>query len=81
MKTQTEETSAIAITAQAKIDDVKKSPAFKFAVFMTSAAVGYFSTYWVITGLRLLPSLTGASHDNGSSAMDILRTLHSGFGG
>lgn len=81
MKTHSPETSAIAILAQTKIDDVKNSASFRFCVFMTSAAAGYFFSYWVFMGLRLIPSLTGAAHQNGHPLLDVLKTLHSGFGG
>ena len=81
MKTHSPETSTIAISAQARIDDVKKNTFFRCGVFLTLAAAGYFSSYWVIMGLRLLPSLTGAAHDKGNPLLDMLKMLHSGFGG
>ena len=80
MKVHSPEASTIAISAQTRIDDIKKSSLFRSGVFVTSAAAGYLFSNWVFMGLRLL-SVTGTAHDKGNPLLEMLRMLHSGFGG
>ena len=80
MKVPTSETSAIAMSTQAKIDDIKRHFLFRFGVFALAVAAGWFLSHLVYEGFRLLPVLGAGAHEKASPFLDVLRTLHSGFG-
>jgi hypothetical protein len=79
MTTHTSEASAIAVSSQARVDDIQRHISFRFCVFALSAASGYLFSHLAYEGIRLLPSLGASAHAAASPFLDILRMLRSGF--
>lgn len=69
---------AIALSAQARIDDFTESFAFRVFVFTLSAIGGYLVCRFLHSGMHMVPGLGASAHDSG--AYDALKTLSSGFG-
>ena len=79
MEARSPEVSAVAMSAQAKIDDIKRRPLFHFGIFALAVAGGYFFSRLAYEGLRLVPSLGAGAHTKAGPFLDVLKTLHSGF--
>jgi hypothetical protein len=80
MQTRPREVSAIALAAQAKIDDIKRHPLYRVCVFALSLAGVYFLFRLAYEGFLLLPSVGAGTHATANPALDALKALHSGFG-
>jgi hypothetical protein len=80
MKTHTQETSDIAISAQGRIDDLKEHVLFRLSVFALSAAGGYLFSRLAQVAARLVLSLGAGAHSDASPFMNVVRALCSGLG-
>ncbi|HXI83863.1 MAG TPA: hypothetical protein VNL17_07205 [Verrucomicrobiae bacterium] len=74
------ETSAVAIHAQARIDELGNHILFRALVFTLSVAGGYYLSRFMYTVLCLLPSWIDWARTEASPLADIARFLHSAFG-
>jgi len=79
MHTRSPEVSPIAITAQAKIDDIKRHPLLRFTVFALSIAAVYFIFRLAYQGFLLLPAAGADAHSKTGPILDVLKTLRSGL--
>jgi len=80
METQTPETTAVAIHAQARIDEIGRHILFRTFVFTLSVAGGYYLSRLLYTVLCLLPLWIDWALAEASPLIDIVRTIHSAFG-
>jgi hypothetical protein len=78
MEPRSPEVSAVAVSAQAKIDDIRRHPLFRFGMVALSIAGVYLLFRLAYEGF--LPSFGAGAHAKTGPVLDVLKTLHSGLG-
>ncbi len=80
MKMEIPETSAVAISVDKKIGDIKQNFWFRTSMFALSIAGGVVFTRLLYAGLALLPLLGNGAQGKASPVVAVLKMLRSGFG-